>query len=50
MSTLFVKEASKSFQQMTKQTSFVVIGALRVINNNLKKELCCFYLLSFALN
>ena len=29
-STLFAKEASKTFQQMTKQTAFVVIGTLGV--------------------
>ena len=29
-STLFVVEASKTFQQITKQTTFIVIGALRV--------------------
>ena len=29
-STLFVGKASKSFQQMKKQATFVAIGALRV--------------------
>ena len=29
-STLFVEKASKTFQQTTKETTFVVIGALRV--------------------
>ena len=46
-STLFVEEASKTFQQTKKADNFVVIGALRVntkirfVNQFLGKQITC---------